>query len=121
MNDQTELFVTEEKPASPASFALGGGYRAVTHARSTDPTTSTRAAESIVYRVGSHKARLLAEYVRVAPAGLTDDEAGDLAGLPNGAWKRCSDLRADGVIVPIGEKQGTHGTPVRICAVKETV
>ena len=88
----------------------------LSHARSTDPSTSSRAAEHVAYKVGSYKARLLAVY-RANPDGLTDDEAGLLAGLPAGAWKRCSDLRADGAIVVVGEKQGRHGTPVRICAV----
>lgn len=88
----------------------------LSHARSTDPSTSSRAAEHVAYKVGSHKARLLAEY-RKHPMGLTDDEAAAAAGLPAGAWKRCSDLRADGAISVVGEKMGRHGTPVGICAV----
>ena len=87
----------------------------LSHARSTDPSTSSRAAEHVAYKVGSYKARLLAVY-RANPDGLTDDEAGLLAGLPAGAWKRCSDLRNEGAIEPVGEKMGRNRTPVMVCA-----
>lgn len=106
------------KPSTAKRTFLLGGYRPVAHARTTDPSTSARAAESVSYRAGTAKARLLAEYRKAGSGGLTDDEAGLRAGLASGAWKRCSDLRADGAIVPIGETMGRHGTPVRVCAVE---
>lgn len=82
-------------------------------ARVSDPETSHAAARAVSYRTGTQKARLLAAYLD-APEGLTDDEAGMRAGLPQ-AWKRCSDLRSDGVIEPTGVKDGPHGTPVMVC------
>ena len=87
-------------------------------ARSTDPETSRKAAERVAYRSGTHKARLLAEYRAVYPNGLTDDEAGDLVGLM-GAWKRCADLRNDGMIEPFDVKMGRYGTEVRVCRATE--
>jgi hypothetical protein len=72
-----------------------------TLARSSDPVTSKAAARGVAYRAGSQKARLLAAYA-AHPEGLTDEEAAGLAGLLHtGFWKRCADLRNDGVIAPV--------------------
>lgn len=81
--------------------------------RTTDPITSQIAARAVSYRTGTQKARLLQAYLS-EPEGLTDDEAGMRVGLPQ-AWKRCSDLRNDGVIEPVGTRPGLHGTPVMVC------
>jgi hypothetical protein len=42
------------------------------------------------------QAKLLEAY-RASPNGLTDEEAATVAGLPIGAWKRCSELRTKDV------------------------
>lgn len=69
------------------------------NARATDPETSKAAAASI--RTGSHKQLLLEAYRAAGYKGLTDEEAAERAGLTRtGYWKRCSDLRRDGFIVP---------------------
>lgn len=73
--------------------------------RSTDPDTS-RKAEPGPMRAGSQRARLLAAFARPeAVDGLTDEEAADLAdGVPYRSEfaKRCSELRAAGLIEPTG-------------------
>lgn len=81
------------------------------HARRNDPSTSKAGARSAAIRAGSHKARLLEAYFDAQPApavgmencpGLTDTEAASAADLLSvGYWKRCSDLRNDGLIEPI--------------------
>ena len=105
MPGQTSLLgVTESDISATAPRKL---------ARVSDPETSHAAAKAVAYRTGTQKARLLQAYLE-APEGLTDEEAGIRVGLPQ-AWKRCSDLRNDGVIESVGVKDGPHGTPVMVC------
>lgn len=102
------------------------------HDRGTDPSTSTGAAAVVddregghhVVRDGTHKARLLMAYGRVAHAAagttggtLSDKRAAEEAGLSAGGWKRCSDLRTGGFIVPDGETMGEMGVPVMVCRI----
>lgn len=71
--------------------------------RSSDPDTSRR-AEPTEVRAGTQRARLLAAFaLEPAVDGLTDEEAADLAdGVPYRSEfaKRCSELRAAGLIEP---------------------
>lgn len=88
----------------------------VTHARTTDPVTSKAAARRSSVRAGSHKARLLAAYGSATASkavgmdnvtGLTDVEAAEICDLLSvGYWKRCSDLRNDGLIQPVLHDSG---------------
>jgi hypothetical protein len=90
--------------------------------RRSDPSTSKRAAQKAKYRTGTHKDLLLRAYGR-NPAGLTDEEAGDEAGMPYhaAAWKRCADLRNDGMIAPLDgvERPGRSGSAMRVCALTD--
>lgn len=84
--------------------------------RAYDPETSRVAAHRV--RSGTHKATLLAVYLR--EGWLTDEQAAEKAGI-EGGWKRCSDLRNEGYIrqavsdgVPV-TVMGRHGTEVMVC------
>lgn len=74
-------------------------------ARVDDPETSHAGARSVKYRAGSQKAKLLAVFAAAA-GPITDAEAATIAGLAAKPgccwWHRCSDLRADGLIVQAG-------------------
>lgn len=71
------------------------------NARTTDYDTSKDAAAfAQSARAGSIKSALLDAYA-AAPYGLTDEAAAQAAGLGSGAWKRCSDLRREGAIIPM--------------------
>lgn len=90
-------------------------------ARNTDPATSHAAAENVAFRSGSHRARLLDVYGdRDNWDGLTDEEAAIRAGLsPRSCWwKRCSELRALGMIAPTGEtRESSAGEHGQVCAI----
>jgi hypothetical protein len=81
--------------------------------RNPDYQTSVEGAEDVAYRAGSQKARLLAVYKAVYPAGLTDEEAATRAGLPITScyWKRCGELRQDGYIEMIVSEAGALTRP----------
>lgn len=87
---------------------------------STDPETSELAAQPVKMRAGSQKARLLACYETRWFAGLTDEEAGKMAGLPR-AWKRCSDLRREGLIETRKWiiRRSSFGRVQRVCFITE--
>lgn len=83
-------------------------------ARAADPATSHTAGRNVAVRAGSQRAKLLAAYRWVdreakfgarAHADLTDSEAQAQSGVPVRScwWKRCSELRADGLIAYTGE------------------
>lgn len=88
--------------------------------RTSDPETSERAARSVTMRAGSQKARLLAQYAAHWFGGLTDEEAGELAGITH-AWKRCSDLRREGYIEPRDgvTRLSSFGESQRVCLITE--
>lgn len=70
-------------------------------ARSGDPSTSAAGGRSVARRAGSQSVRLLGAYGVAYPGtGLTDSEAARLAQVAARScwWKRCSELRADGLI-----------------------
>lgn len=96
--------------------------------RSTDPETSTAGAVSVCARAGSQKHRLLTVFAGPFADrhnGLTDYEAAGYAGLLSsrslGYWKRCSDLRREGLIVPTGETRRSPDTGelVRVCEITD--
>lgn len=81
-------------------------------ARTADPATSKAGARDVIVRAGSQKARLLRAYKEAGMHGLTDEQAGERAGMTSvGYWKRCSELRAGGYIAPTGEERiGSSGS-----------
>jgi hypothetical protein len=90
--------------------------------RSADPITSVLGAGDVKPRRGSQQALLLAEYAH--RDGLTDEEAGLFSGLLSRPkccyWKRCSELRAKGLIVPTGETRlSSAGSAMQVCAITE--
>jgi hypothetical protein len=110
------------------SFGLGGSAekpnlelvrepRAL--ARSSDPDTSRQAAAAAERRAPSQRDRLLSAYMTAGDRGLTDEEAGVSAGLSgSGYWKRCSDLRNLGLIVPLGPlRQVSSGLMAQVCVI----
>lgn len=89
-------------------------------ARATDPGTSHAAAASMRDTSKSHRAELLVAY-RMHPQGLTDEEACDWTGI-SGGWKRCSELRAAGLIVDTGKtRPGKSGRLQSVCRYVESV
>lgn len=81
-------------------------------ARASDPATSHEAAR--LPRDGLRR-RILEQYGRGLP--LTDVEASNLAGI-EGGWKRCSELRKLGLIVPCGTTVLTNPTRrARLCRI----
>ena len=92
------------------------------NARTDDPETSHKAGKSVKMRAGSQQARLLIAYDCASLRGLTDDEAGQLTGLGNQKgccyWKRCSELRQAGYIVPTGETRLSQANEQqRVCVI----
>jgi hypothetical protein len=100
-------------------------------ARHTDPATSHDAARSVTVRAGSQKARLLSAYAAAFHAlvighrtdmALTDDEAAVMAGLTRSCfWKRCGELREDGLIMDTGRTRlgPLHGEHRMACAITD--
>ena len=88
--------------------------------RNTDPETSVKGAQDVKPRRGSQAMLLLAEYAH--RDGLTDEEAGLFSGLLSRPkccyWKRCSELRAKGLIIPTGETRlSSAGSAMQVCAI----
>lgn len=83
--------------------------------RTDDKPTSVAGAASVALRAGTQKARLLEVY-RQGPA--TDEEAAARAGLLRSCyWKRCGELREDGLIKATGETRvGEAGVSREVCA-----
>jgi hypothetical protein len=88
-------------------------------ARASDPETSHAAAASIDRNTETHR-KLLEAWRCAGARGLTDEEAAIAADLPPlvGYWKRCSELRAAGRIVPTGETRvGSTGRRRIVCRI----
>jgi hypothetical protein len=88
--------------------------------RSADPITSALGAGDVKPRRTTQAMQLLAEYAH--RDGLTDEEAGLFSGLLSRPkccyWKRCSELRAKGFIVPTGETRvSSAGSAMQVCAI----
>jgi len=82
-------------------------------ARGTEAWTSHAAATSMRGAAVTQREMLLEVY-EANPAGLTDEEACALAAIPGG-WKRCSELRALGLILDTGRARA--GSSGRVCRV----
>lgn len=96
-----------------------GPLFATSHARASDPPTSRAAAATV--STETILAALLDAYRAAGAAGLTDEEAATAAGLDPrlGAWKRCSDLRALGMIQDTGTtRKGTSGRARIVCVAR---
>ena len=89
--------------------------------RASDPDTSAKAATNpaSIVRFGTQRRRLLEAYEDgIVRLFLSDEEAAERAGLlRTGFWKRCSELRAAGLIVRTGTKEGSCGTEVMVCRI----
>ena len=88
--------------------------------RSTDPITSALGAGDVKPRRQTQAMQLLAEYAH--RDGLTDEEAGLFSGLLSRPkccyWKRCSELRAKGLIVPTGfTRLSSAGSAMQVCTI----
>jgi hypothetical protein len=110
-----------EIPKMNAWPSLLFGHRDPQNARFSDPETSHEAAARLSTKQ-SHCAILLGIYANQPYSqrshGLTDDEAGELSGLENGAWKRCSDLRGQGFIKPVAKRLNKKtGRRVQACSI----
>jgi len=89
--------------------------------RSADPITSVLGAGDVKPRKRSQAMLLLAEYLH---GGMTDEEAGMASGLalkPKCCyWKRCSELRAMGLIIPTGETRlSSAGSAMQVCEITQ--
>ena len=91
-------------------------------ARASDPPTSKAAAKAVRVRAGSQCGALLRAFVMAGEHGLTDEEAAYVTRLVENRsacwWKRCSDLRELGLIVPTGAtRPGAAGSARMVSAV----
>ena len=89
--------------------------------RNADPVTSVQGAADVKPRRVTQAMLLLSMYEY---ADLTDEQAGDLSGLAKRPkccyWKRCSELRAKGLIAPTGETRiSSAGSSMQVCAITE--
>ena len=119
-------FGADGAPASPydqpePNRAWKRPQAAIDHApgrsRRDDYATSRAGAESIKFRAGSQKAKLLAAFASCP--GMTDEQAAIAAGLSLRScfWKRCGELRDAGLLAFTGEQRiGSAGTS---CGVSE--
>lgn len=73
------------------------------NARLNDPITSHMASYDVKHRAPTQRQRLLWAFEK-HPDGLTDEQAAIIAGLSMRScwWKRCSELRAEGLIEDTG-------------------
>jgi hypothetical protein len=92
--------------SDPDLFSLPE-YRKGRH-KSGDWSTSVAGAESVAYRAGSQKAKLLQAFQDAHPESLTDEEAAERAGisLSSEYSKRCGELRQDGHIAVLRDVNG---------------
>lgn len=80
-------------------------------ARASDPATSQESARK---PRESQRMTILRQYEK---GPLTDEEAAEWAGI-RGGWKRCSELRAVGLIVPCGITVSlSTGARTRVCRI----
>jgi len=93
--------------------------------RATDPVTSRAGARHVRLRLASQQHRLLAVYGHPSAFdGITDEEAGTLSQLAANPkccyWKRCSELRAKGLIRDTGRTlPGSAGAEMMVCAITD--
>lgn len=80
--------------------------------------TTVLADKSMSEKAPTIRERIYAEYVRAGDRGLTDDEAALASGMLDTCyWKRCNELRQDGLIVDSGHKRMGFKNRMRIVCV----
>ncbi len=85
--------------------------------RNPDRPASVAAAHSLGDKSTIYAA-LLDAYRAAGTDGLTDEEAATMADLPSGAWKRCSDLRRDGLITQtVFTRKASSGRRQMVCVI----
>lgn len=84
---------------------------AATRARSGDHATSIEGATAVSSRAWNQRDRLLDAFASSPIHGLTDEEAAIKAGLEHSCyWKRCGELRAEGLIAAtVDTRRGRAG------------
>lgn len=97
-------------------------YREGRHRRN-DHVTSVEGANSVAYRAGSQKARLLEAFRAAWPDSLTDEEAAKRANLSLSSEysKRCGELRQDGHIRQVLDSEGNPVTRIGSSGVSRIV
>jgi hypothetical protein len=90
-------------------------------ARRTDPDTSVAAALAHPLLRSSQRLQLLRAFDLVR-SGLTDEEAGEIAGIRRVAdTRRCSELRKAALIADTGDRRPTStGSMAMVCQITET-
>lgn len=85
---------------------------------STKYSTSVESDVAMASSAPNLRLQLLEMYVKAGNDGLTDDEAARDAGLLDTCyWKRCNELRQQGLIVNTGRKRlGLAGRKRIVCA-----
>lgn len=123
--DQPHMLVPE-----PIGDRVWGRHRTGDHA------TSVAGAHAVAFRAGSQSHRLLAGYEAAGNTkhiggddyGFTDEEAAEWAGLLRSCyWKRCGELRQDGLIEVIPQPSpdgvltriGSAGSPRIVCRITD--
>lgn len=93
----------------------------ITRFRTADPFTSKAGAAHVAGRAPTQAMRLLMAY-EFSNRGCTDEEAAEYAVLLQSCyWKRCGELRADGLIEPVKimgtqfTRKGRAGTARIVC------
>lgn len=77
-------------------------------------------AKPLRIKPGTQLARMLLAFVRADEQGLTDDQAGVVAGLRfTGYWKRASDLRRAGLVEWTGQRHRRTRSHVRTSRVTD--
>lgn len=124
-NGWTVTLLGEGTPNDPAR-TLGEGRKGRT--RTGDHTTSAAGARAVAVRAGTQAHRLLVAYEIHSYIGLTDEEAAGRAELLGSCyWKRCGELREDGLIetVPspghdgVYTRLGSAGTARIVCRITD--
>lgn len=117
MTDETELYLQRRNAAIGGLWSIVDAVTSrLPAARTTDPETSHQAAKQNAPRRATHAMRILRAYLE---GPQTDEQAAIWAQIPGG-WKRCSDLRRLGYIVPTGETALTsYGASANICRITD--
>lgn len=91
-------------------------------ARNTDPDTSNEGVRDVLPRAASQQQKLLMAYA-AHPMGLTNEEAGQHAGLAHLGtcfWKRCGELAKEGFITFTGSsRKASTGSYQRVHAITD--
>lgn len=89
--------------------------------RTGDYATSVEGAVNVAKRAPNQRAHLLAAFYFADVIGLTDEEAATDCGLLDACyWKRCGELRADGLIEFTNNvRTGRSGTSRKVSVITE--